>query len=157
MGVELVDSAIQRAKKSAASQEIHAEFVSGDVFEQLDVVERKLNAASPFIVVDPSRSGLADGVAASLDEMNPAAILYVSCHPKSLARDMLDFIEMGWQIDSVKLYDMFPNTVHMETVVLLTPPLGRELHKRVSIPKRHKVRRRLKPPVSTDNSDSKPE
>ena len=46
MGVELVDSAIQRAKKSAASQNIHAEFVSGDVFEQLDVVDRKLNSAS---------------------------------------------------------------------------------------------------------------
>ena len=108
-------------------------------------------------MVDPSRSGLADGVAASLDEMNPAAILYVSCHPKSLARDLLDFIEMGWRIETVKLYDMFPHTVHMETAVLLLPPSGRELHKRVSIPKRHKLRRRLKPSVDTDNSDSKTE
>ena len=154
MGVELVDSAIQRAKRSATAQDIHAEFVSGDVFEQLDIVERKLNSASPFIVVDPSRSGLADGVAASLDEMNPAAILYVSCHPKSLARDMLSFIDMGWLVDMVELYDMFPNTVHMETVVLLKPPPERELHKRVSVPKRHKLRQRLKPSIPTDNSDS---
>lgn len=157
MGIELVDGAIKRAKQSAATQNIYAEFVSGDVFEQLDAVERKIHTTSPFIVVDPSRSGLADGVASSLDEMNPAAILYISCHPKSLARDLLDFIDMGWTIETVKLYDMFPNTVHMETLVLLKPPTGRVLQKRASIPKRHKLRRRLKSPVSTDISDSTPE
>ena len=157
MGIELVDGAIKRAKHSASAQEIHAEFVSGDVFEQLDVVERKINTASPFIVVDPSRSGLSDGVAVSLDELNPAAIVYVSCHPKSLARDLLDFIELGWSIDTVQLYDMFPNTVHMETLVLLTPPSDRVLVKRASIPKRHRLRRRVKPDVPTDISDSTPE
>ena len=154
MGIELVDGAIKRAKQAAANQGLNVDFVSGDVFEQLDAVERKINTASPFIVVDPSRSGLSDGVAVSLDEMNPAAIVYVSCHPKSLARDLLDFIDLGWSIDKVKVYDMFPNTVHIETVVLLTPPSDRTLEKRASIPKRHRMRRRLKPQAPTDISDS---
>jgi len=153
MGIELVDGAIRRAKEAASQQNIHADFVSGDVFEQLDAVERKINTASPFIVVDPSRSGLADGVAASLDEMNPVAIAYISCHPKSLARDLLDFIEMGWKIETVNLYDMFPNTVHMETLVLLTPPTGREHQKRASVPKRHRMRLRAKPVLPTNDGN----
>ena len=154
MGIELVDGAIKRAKEAAAEQNLNIDFVSGDVFEQLDAVERKINTASPCIVVDPSRSGLSDGVAVSLDEMNPAAIVYVSCHPKSLARDLLDFIDLGWSIDRVKLYDMFPNTVHMETVVLLTPPNDRVLEKRSSIPKRRRTRYRLKRQAHTGISDS---
>ena len=157
MGIELVDGAIRRAKAAASQQNINADFVSGDVFEQLDAVERKINTASPFIVVDPSRSGLADGVAASLDEMNPVAIAYISCHPKSLARDLLDFIEMGWKIETVKLYDMFPNTVHMETLVLLTPPENRDHKKRVSVPKRHRMRLRAKPVSPKTEDDGRTE
>jgi 23S rRNA (uracil1939-C5)-methyltransferase len=161
MGVELVDTAIERAKKSAAAQGIHADFVSGDVFEQLDIVERKISTSAPFIVVDPSRSGLADGVAASLDEMNPVAIAYISCHPKSLARDLLDFMEMGWEIKRVELYDMFPHTVHMETLVLLTPPAGRVHQKRVAAPKRHRLKARPSSVVQSakqrDGADPTPE
>jgi|GEM_PF-766418 len=157
MGIEMVDGAIRRAKESAQKQKINADFISGDVFEQLDSVERKINNASPFIVVDPSRSGLADGVASSLDELNPVAIAYISCHPRSLARDLMVFREMGWTVADVKLYDMFPNTVHIESLVLLTPPSDRKHKQRQSTPKRHKmsVRKRLKAP--TVKPQSKPE
>ena len=149
MGIEQVDGAIQRGKQSASDQGLNVEFVSGDVFEQLDAVERKIQTASPFIVVDPSRSGLADGVVASLDELNPAAVVYVSCHPKSLARDLMLFREMGWTIEDIKVYEMFPHTVHLETLVWLKPPADRQLTKRASTPKRRRmsVRRKLSQPT----------
>ncbi len=153
MGIEQVDGAIRRAKQSASSQNINADFVSGDVFEQLDVVERKIQTASPFIVVDPSRTGLAPGVVASLDELNPVAVAYVSCHPKSLARDLMEFREMGWTVDDVKLYDMFPNTVHIESLVLLKPPADRTFVQKLSTPKKHRmrVRQKLDLPTAKDS------
>ena len=157
MGIEMVDGAIRRAKDSAQKQGINVEFISGDVFEQLDAVERKINKASPFIVVDPSRTGLADGVAASLDELNPVAIAYISCHPRSLARDLMVFREMGWTVEDIQLYDMFPNTVHIESLVLLTPPKDRTHQQRQSTPKRHKMTVRTKLKAPTVKPQSKPE
>ena len=150
MGIELVNGAIQNAKRSALEQNINADFIVGDVFDEVDLVQRKIGDASPFLVVDPARRGLEVGVVEELDAMNPVAIAYVSCHPKSLARDLAAFQALGWTVEDSKVYDMFPNTVHLESLVLLTPPSDRNLRGMTHRPKRV----RLKPQAVENQPDN---
>jgi 23S rRNA (uracil1939-C5)-methyltransferase len=72
-----------------------------------------------FIVLDPPRTGLAPGAAARLARMGAERITYVSCEPPTLARDLAVFTQRGYTIRSVDLFDLFPQTFHMETVVKL--------------------------------------
>ena len=130
VGIETVQNAVEKAKYSADANKIPAEFYSGDVLEELHNIEKKLKKASPFFVIDPARRGLEDGVLDALLQYNPAGVLYVSCHPKSLARDVQLFLEKGWRIDGIQAYDMFPQTMHVETVVVLLPPASAVLVKK---------------------------
>jgi 23S rRNA (uracil1939-C5)-methyltransferase len=140
MGIELVNGAIQNAKRAALEQNINADFIVGDVFDEVDLVKRKIGDASPFLVVDPARRGLEVGVVEELDAMNPVAIAYVSCQPKSLARDLAAFQALGWTVEDSKVYDMFPHTVHLESLVLLKPPADRTLTGMTHRPKRVRLK-----------------
>lgn len=75
-----------------------------------------------LIVLDPPRAGLEPGAAARLSRMGATRITYVSCDPPTLARDLAVLLRSGYQIRSVDLFDLFPQTFHMETVVKLERP-----------------------------------
>jgi 23S rRNA (uracil1939-C5)-methyltransferase len=72
-----------------------------------------------LIVADPPRAGLAPGVAKHLARIKPARITYISCEPPTLARDLSELLKAGYEISAMHLFDLFPQTFHMEAVVLL--------------------------------------
>jgi 23S rRNA (uracil1939-C5)-methyltransferase len=90
--------------------------VAGDVATALVEVRP---AAGERIVLDPPRTGVGREVVALLADRAPEAIVYVSCDPPTLGRDLSRFAERGYRPDAVHLFDLFPDTFHMETVVRL--------------------------------------
>ena len=130
LGIEGVSSAIERAKANAKLNSIEAEFRSGHVIDELEGVAKVLGKASPCIIVDPARRGLEDGVIEELLELNPAGIIYISCHPVTLLRDIKKIQKSGWMVQNLQLYDMFPQTVHVEAMAVLTPPKSANLQKK---------------------------
>jgi 23S rRNA (uracil1939-C5)-methyltransferase len=73
------------------------------------------------IVLDPPRTGAERGVVAAIADRRPEAVVYVSCDPPTLGRDLAAFAERGYRPDAVHLFDLFPKTFHMETIVRLRP------------------------------------
>ena len=124
-GVEIVPQAIDDAKKNAENNDIlNAEFFVGAAEEVLP--EYYANNSSDdmihpdVIVVDPPRKGLDSVCIDTIVKMSPERIVYVSCDPATLSRDVKIFCENGYELKRVRPCDMFPMTVHVETVVLLT-------------------------------------
>lgn len=120
IGAEIVAPAIRDAEENAARNGIeNAEFFCGDAAD----VAAKLEAEGlrpDVITVDPPRKGLAPAVIASATAMGPDRIVYVSCDPATLGRDVKIFAELGYQAVRAAAVDMFPGTKHVETVCLLT-------------------------------------
>lgn len=115
IGIELIDQAVQAARASARSNALeHVLFYTGDVKDVL----AELSLQPELIVVDPPRSGLHPKVITQLMEIAPEEIIYVSCNPKSLVKD-LDALQPAYTIHRLELVDMFPNTPHCEVVVKL--------------------------------------
>ena len=77
-----------------------------------------------LIVVDPPRAGLHPRVVARAAELKPKRIVYVSCNPATLARDLKDFLGFGYALADVTPVDMFPHTPHIECVARLEPVPG---------------------------------
>jgi len=73
-----------------------------------------------LVVMDPPRTGAGKTVTRSLVELGARGIRYVSCDPATLARDITPLLAAGYGIEEVHLFDLFPETFHIETVVLLT-------------------------------------
>jgi 23S rRNA (uracil1939-C5)-methyltransferase len=71
------------------------------------------------VVLDPPRAGLEPYAAKALAKLAPARITYVSCEPPTLARDLAVLRDGGYEISDIHLFDLFPQTFHMETVVRL--------------------------------------
>ncbi|HEY3627547.1 MAG TPA: 23S rRNA (uracil(1939)-C(5))-methyltransferase RlmD, partial [Terracidiphilus sp.] len=74
------------------------------------------------IVIDPPRTGLGADITALIAEIAPPALVYVSCDPATLARDLRALLAAGYAIESVTLADLFPQTFHLETVVRMRLP-----------------------------------
>ncbi|WP_193596473.1 class I SAM-dependent RNA methyltransferase [Microbacterium sp. YJN-G] len=72
------------------------------------------------VVLDPPRSGAGRGVVESIHALEPEAVVYVACDPVALARDLGTFRELGWQTASLRAFDLFPHSHHLEAVALLT-------------------------------------
>lgn len=119
IGVEIVKEAIVDAKKNAKLNNIvNAEFLLGDAGE---VFERLTNDGVKFstVFVDPPRKGLDKKFVDTLLKLEPTKIVYVSCDPETLARDIKLLLEK-YRVDIVQPVDMFPMTFHVESVVKLT-------------------------------------
>ena len=120
IGAEIVPSAIRDAEENAARNHIeNAEFFCGDAAD----VAAKLEAEGlrpELVTVDPPRKGLAPEVIASIAAMGPGRVVYVSCDPGTLGRDVKRFGELGYRAQRACAVDMFPGTRHVETVVLLS-------------------------------------
>ena len=120
IGVEIIPQAIENAVENARANGItNAEFICADAREAVKLfAERKLRP--DVIVIDPPRKGCAAEVIESVCEMSPARVVYVSCDPETLARDLKLFSERGYIVNKATPVDMFPRTGHVETVVLMT-------------------------------------
>ena len=120
IGAEIVPQAIEDAKANAERNGMeNAEFFCGDAAE----VAAKLKAEGlrPHVItVDPPRKGLSEEVPALLTGMQPERIVYVSCDPATLARDLKRFAELGYTAVKAEAVDLFPRTAHVESVVLLS-------------------------------------
>lgn len=119
-GVEVVPSAVEDARENAARNGVsNAEFFCADAGEA--AARLKAEGVRPDVIcVDPPRKGLAPGVVETVAEMAPGRIVYVSCDPGTLARDLRRFSELGCRALRAEAVDMFPRTSHVETVVLLS-------------------------------------
>lgn len=116
IGIEIVSSAVDDAKKNARENKIrNAEFIVGDVVKVLP----KLEVAADVVVVDPPRAGCEKAVLETFAEMNPARIVYVSCNPATLARDLAVLAELGYRAKKIQPVDMFPFSSHVEAVALV--------------------------------------
>ena len=85
---------------------------------------RRLQADSPLdlVVLDPPRAGAGLDVTAELARLRPRAMAYVSCDPATFARDLRVLLDAGWEVSSLRAFDLFPQTEHVELVSVLVPP-----------------------------------
>ena len=116
IGVEIVEEAVEAAKKNAELNGLHnCEFVAGDVLKVLDTIPEKPD----LIILDPPRDGIHPKALPKIIQYGVPRIVYISCKPTSLARDLEIFEANGYHMEKAVCVDMFPGTVHVETVVLL--------------------------------------
>ena len=119
-GVEIVPEAIADAKENAARNGItNAEFFVGKAEEVLPRKYEEEGVYADVIVVDPPRKGCDEKCLETMVRMRPERIVYVSCDSATLARDLKYLGEMGYEVRKWRGCDMFPGTVHVETVCLL--------------------------------------
>ncbi|WP_132079306.1 23S rRNA (uracil(1939)-C(5))-methyltransferase RlmD [Anaerospora hongkongensis] len=118
-GIEIVKPAIADAWQNAQTNKIeNVEFIAGDAVEVMPELYR--NGVRPeVIVVDPPRAGCEPKVLETFVKMKPERIVYVSCNPASLARDLAILSEQGYQTMEIQPVDMFPHTHHVECCVWL--------------------------------------
>ena len=117
VGVEIVEEAVESAKKNAVDNHLdNCEFIAGDVLKVVDNLTQKPD----ILVLDPPRDGIHPKALRKIINFNVDEMVYVSCKPTSLMRDLLVFREAGYEVKRACLVDMFPGTVHVETVVLLS-------------------------------------
>ena len=120
IGTEIVPEAVQDAQANAARNQVdNARFLCGDAGEA--AFQLAAEGVRPQVIcVDPPRKGLAPEVPEILASMAPERIVYVSCDPATLARDVKRFGELGYPAVKARAVDLFPRTAHVETVVLLS-------------------------------------
>ena len=119
IGAEIVPEAIYDAKENAARNGIdNTEFFCADASEIAEKLARE-GLSPDVITVDPPRKGLSRSVIDSIVEMSPQKVVYVSCDPGTLARDVKVFSELGYMVTNAECFDMFPKCAHVETIVLL--------------------------------------
>ena len=112
IGVEIVEEAVTAAKENAEANGLtNCSFLAGDVLKVIDEIEEKPD----FIVLDPPREGIhPKALPKIVDLYRCEKMLYISCKPTSLARDLVEFAKYGYRVEKVCCVDMFPGTVHVE-------------------------------------------
>ncbi|OMP68036.1 23S rRNA (uracil(1939)-C(5))-methyltransferase RlmD [Domibacillus epiphyticus] len=119
-GVEIVPQAIEDAKKNAELNGIkNAAFEAGKA-EEVIPAWHKQGIRPDVIVVDPPRKGCDEALLQTILDMKPKRVVYVSCNPGTLARDLRTLEDGGYKTREVQPVDMFPQTVHVEAVAVLT-------------------------------------
>ena len=122
VGIELVESSIVNARMNAEVNGIsNCEFIAGDLKDLLtkDTGWRRRHAAPGVLMIDPPRSGMHPKAVEEIGGMKIPRIVYVSCNPTTLARDLQLLSPFGYSIDKVQPVDMFPHTFHIESVTKL--------------------------------------
>ena len=122
VGVEIVEEAVEAARENAARNGLsNCEFIAGDVLKVVGGLEDKPD----LIVLDPPRDGVHPKALSQIIDFGVNRMVYVSCKPTSLQRDLITLQERGYRVERVCCVDMFPGTGNVETVVLL----GRKFEK----------------------------
>ena len=116
IGVEIIPEAIENAKRNAERNGVgNARFICGDAAKAAQTL-RSEGVKPDVIVVDPPRKGLSPGLIETIAETAPDRIVYVSCDPATLARDLKLFAEQNYSVQEITPVDMFPRTSHCESV-----------------------------------------
>ena len=119
-GVEIVSPAIKDAEKNARENNVrNAEFIVGDCTKVMPRLYKQ-GVRPDVVVVDPPRAGCTQQVLKTFANMKPKRIVYVSCNPATLARDIEILEKLGYKAEKIQPVDMFAQTSHVECVVLLT-------------------------------------
>ena len=114
IGVEIVEEAVKAARENAKLNNLNnCEFIAGDVLKVIGDIKEKPD----FIVLDPPRDGIHPKALQHIIDYQVDRIVYISCKPTSLARDLDIMIEQGYRMERVVAIDQFPGTGHVETVV----------------------------------------
>ena len=117
IGVEIVEEAVEAAKENAALNGLtNCEFLAGDVLKVLDDITEKPD----FIILDPPRDGIHPKALPKIINYGVERIVYISCKPTSLVRDLAVFLENGYRVEKATAVDQFPWTANVETVILLS-------------------------------------
>lgn len=120
IGVEIVPEAIENARQNAADNGItNAEFLCGDAAKAAAELASR-NERPDVVILDPPRKGCSPELIETVVQFAPQRIVYVSCDPATLARDLKRFLELGYPPQEATPVDMFPATAHVECVCLLT-------------------------------------
>ena len=120
IGAEIVPAAVENARRNAERNAIqNAEFLCADAAEAARILFER-GEKPDVIVIDPPRKGCDSALIATIAAMRPKRVVYVSCDPATLARDLKLFGESGYKTEAVTPVDLFPGTAHVETVVRLT-------------------------------------
>ena len=117
IGVEIIEEAVEAAKENAKKNGLaNCDFLAGDVLKMLDEITEKPD----FIVLDPPRDGIHPKALRKIIDYGVDKLLYISCKPTSLARDLAVLQEEGYRVEKAAAVDMFAQTYHVETVCLLS-------------------------------------
>ena len=117
IGVEIVEEAVVAARENAALNGLtNCKFIAGDVLKVIDTIEEKPD----YIVLDPPRDGIHPKALEKIIRYNVPQMVYISCKPTSLARDLEVLQARGYKVKKVQCVDMFPSTGNVETVVKLS-------------------------------------
>ena len=117
VGVEIIEEAVEAAKVNASLNNLdNCEFIAGDVLKVIDDLHDKPD----LIVLDPPRDGINPKALQKIIDFGVDRMVYISCKPTSLARDLEMLQEQGYKVVKAAAIDQFPNTNHVETVVLLS-------------------------------------
>ena len=115
IGLELVESAVADARKNCLTNGIdNCRFILGDINDTLETID----TVPDLLVIDPPRVGMHKNVVKQVLKLAPEKIVYVSCNPATMARDILELKEM-YEVEEVQPVDMFPHTFHIESVARL--------------------------------------
>ncbi|MBU5479539.1 class I SAM-dependent RNA methyltransferase [Eubacterium sp. MSJ-13] len=117
IGVEIVEEAVEAAKENAAINGLdNCEFIAGDVLKVIDEIDEKPD----YIILDPPREGIHPKAIRKIIDYGVENIVYISCKPTSLSQDLATFETFGYHVERVSNVDMFPGTVHCETIIKLS-------------------------------------
>lgn len=117
VGIELVEEAVTAAEANTKRNGItNCTFIAGDVMEKV----AELTDRPDVIILDPPRDGIHPKAIFKIIDFAPDTFVYVSCKASSLARDLPFFVQAGYQVEKVRCVDMFPGTVHVECVTLMS-------------------------------------
>ena len=117
IGVEIIEEAVEAARENAADNGLtNCEFIAGDVLKVLDTIEEK----PEYIILDPPRDGIHPKALQKIIAYGVERMVYISCKPTSLARDLEALTAGGYKVDKVVCVDMFPQTANVETIALLS-------------------------------------
>jgi 23S rRNA (uracil1939-C5)-methyltransferase len=120
IGVEIIPEAVEDARVNAGINEIkNAEFFCGDAADAAKMLKEK-GIKPDCVILDPPRKGCDGELIKTVSEMKPDRVVYVSCDPATLARDCAVFRDYGYKTDRLSVFDLFPRTIHVESVVLMS-------------------------------------
>lgn len=120
IGVEIVPQAIENATENASRNGIsNAEFICADAGQAAAMLAER-GEKPEVLTVDPPRKGLDQNAIDAIVRMAPPRVVYISCDPATLARDLKEFTAQGYQVEQATAFDLFPRTHHVETCVLLS-------------------------------------
>jgi 23S rRNA (uracil1939-C5)-methyltransferase len=130
IGIEVMDSAVRNARENALLNKLkNCEFRVGDASDLLRLSKTE-PAPSRIVTLNPPRGGCDHKVLETAAALKPRTLIYVSCNPETLARDLEILCTIGLQTEAVQPVDMFPQTPHVETVVRLHPVPRKKLRSR---------------------------